>query len=112
MELSILGYKCIKCGTVHYPNRTLCKNCGHNEFAMQALPKTGKLLTFTHLHNLAADFEVPSMKFGIVELDNGNRLTGQMKIDNPQTGMRVQVKIETVRTPGYKTLKGAVFYPA
>ena len=112
MEKSILGYKCLKCGVIHYPNRTLCKKCGHNEFETVPLPKDGKLLTFTHLHNPLVEYEVTFLSLGIVELSNGNRITGQLKIKNPKIGMKVLGKIETVRKTAYQTIEGLVFYPA
>lgn len=109
MELSLLAYKCKKCETLHYPNRAVCKKCAHTEFTVVKLPNTGKLLTFTHLHNPAGDFEIPVLHLGIVELDNGCRVTGQMEIDNPKIGMKVKGEIQTVRTIDYNNYKGIVF---
>ncbi len=110
MERNILGYKCGKCGTVHYPNRTLCRKCGNNEFDPINLPKDGTLLTFTRLYNLAGDFEVADILLGIVELSNGNRLTGQLKIESPKIGMKVKGKVEPVRKSDYRQYFGMVFY--
>lgn len=110
METSILGYKCRKCGHVHYPPRTLCRKCLHNEFDTAPLPKDGKLLTFTIVHTLPPDFDVPNLTLGIVELDNGQRITGQLKIKNPTLGMRVRGKIEVVRREDYNAYRGIVFY--
>jgi len=112
MEKSIIGYKCRKCGTVNYPHRTLCKKCLHTEFDPVALPKTGKLLTFTRLHNLAADFEVADLLLGVVELENGNRILGQLNLRNPKIGMKVKGKIEVVRKSEYRKFEGIVFYEA
>lgn len=110
MELSILGYKCRKCGHLHYPNRTLCRKCLHSHFDSVPLPKEGTLLTFTVLHTLPPDFEVPALTLGLVELDNGNRILGHLKIKEPRIGMRVRGKVENVRTEDYNTYKGIVFY--
>jgi len=110
MERNILGYKCKKCGHVHYPNRTLCRKCAHNEFEPVPLPKNGTLLTFTHLHNPLAEYEVPVISLGIVELENGSRITGQLKIKTPKIGMKVKAKIEQVRKSEYSTYWGMVFY--
>ncbi|RCK79905.1 MAG: conserved protein associated with acetyl-CoA C-acyltransferase [Candidatus Ozemobacter sibiricus] len=110
MERHILGYKCRGCGHVWYPNRAVCQDCRGTEFEPVPLPKTGKLLTFTVLHNLAVDFEVPSLTLGIVELSNGNRITGHLKIDQPKIGMKVTGKVEPVRQVGYHTSYGMVFY--
>ena len=113
MEMNIYGYKCLKCGHVQYPYRTICRSChknNHNEFEIVPLPKKGKLLTFTALYAPPADFEVVSLGLGIVELEDGNRITGQLKIGNPQIGMAVAGKIEVVRRDDYNKYWGIVFY--
>lgn len=119
MEKNILGYKCQKCGTLHYPNHTRCKKCGHTEFVKEAIvyetypmPKKGKLLTFTHLYALPPDFERVRLSLGIVELENGQRLTGQLAIENPKIGMKVEGRVEEVRKMEYSTFQGMVFYAA
>jgi uncharacterized OB-fold protein len=118
MERNILGYKCRKCGHVHYPYRTRCRKCGHVEFEKGSivmdtvpLPKNGKLLTYTQLYALPPDFEAVKLSLGIVELDGGQRITGQLKIAEPKTGMRVRGAVEVVREDGYKKHYGMVFYP-
>ncbi|HAH05209.1 MAG TPA: hypothetical protein DCM05_01590 [Elusimicrobia bacterium] len=111
MQLDILGYQCKKCQTISYPYRTLCRKCGHDAFDPVPLPKKGKLLTFTQLFTLPGDFEVNDITLGIVELENGVRMTAQLKIDAPKMGMAVQGKVEVVRQAGYDKCRGMVFYP-
>ena len=87
MALEIYAYKCKKCGQLHYPFRMVCKKCGKNdffEFDTVPLPKKGKLLTFTTVYNLPPDFNVAKLGLGIVELENGMRITGQLKIPQPE----------------------------
>ena len=117
MQRDILGYKCRKCGFVHYPYRTRCRKCGHVEFERGSivmdpvpLPKNGKLLTYTHAYALPPQFELTHLTLGIVELDGGQRITGQLKIAEPKTGMRVKGKVEVVRKDDYKKDYGMVFY--
>lgn len=115
MELNIYAYKCKRCGHVQYPYRTICRNChenDHNEFDIVPLPKKGKLLTFTRLFNPPSDFETVFLSLGIVELEDGNRITGQLSIENPRIGMSVVNRVEVVRKEGYNTYYGAVFYEA
>ena len=115
MGLNIYAYKCKKCGHVQYPYRTICRNChknDHNEFDIVPLPTTGKLLTYTTLYTLPPDFETVTLALGIVELDDGNRLTGQLKIDKPKMGMKVKGAVEIVRKDDYNEYMGMVFYPA
>jgi uncharacterized OB-fold protein len=116
MNREILGYKCRKCGHVHYPNRYRCRKCGHTEFEAGSiafdpvpLPRTGKLLTFTDVYALPPDFEAVSLRLGMVELDGGQRMTGQLDIPEPRTGMRVRGSVEVVRRDEYQTHFGMVF---
>jgi len=110
MKMDILGYKCKKCGHLHYPGRTLCQKCAFNEFDAFPMPTRGKLLTYTHLFTLPADFTVTNINLGIIELENGQRITGQLKIDNPKMGMKVKGKVDIVRNDDYNDYYGMVFY--
>lgn len=113
--MNIFAYKCKQCGELHYPYRMVCKNCGknkHNEFEPVPLPRKGKLLTYTELYNPPADFAVTKLGLGIVELDNGIRITGQVRVDKPELGMPVCGKVETVRCGDYSEQYGMVFYKA
>ena len=115
MAREIYAYRCRRCGHVHYPYRMVCKSCGeneHNEFDPVPLPKEGTLLTFTELHNLPSDYEVPRLKLGIVELDGGIRITGQLDVTEPRIGMRVKGTVEVVRTESYDSRYGMVFREA
>jgi scaffold protein (connect acetoacetyl-CoA thiolase and HMG-CoA synthase) len=115
MSLEIYAYQCKKCGQLHYPYRMVCKQCGkneHDEFDPVPLPKKGKLLTFTNVYSLPADFSVAKLGLGIVELENGIRMMGQLSIPKPQIGMAVSGKVEVVREGDYSKNYGIVFYPA
>lgn len=115
MKMNIYAYKCKKCGFVQYPYRMVCKNCHkneYNEFEPVPLPKKGKLLTFTELHNPPSDFDIPKITLGIVELEDGNRVTGQLKVDKPEIGMNVEGEVEVVRQDAYEKYMGIVFYKA
>lgn len=113
MEKNIYAYKCKRCGHVQYPYRTICRGChenDHNEFDIVAMSKKGKLLTFTHLYNPPSDFETVFLTLGIVELDDGNRITCQLNISKPKMGMEVVGKVEVVRKDEYHKYYGMVFY--
>ena len=117
MIRDILGYKCRKCGSISYPNHYRCPKCHHTEwrkmdveFDKLPLPKNGTLLTYTHLYALPPDYEQVFLTLGIVELENGNRLTGQLKIEKPKIGMKVKGKVEVVRKTDYDKYYGIVFY--
>ena len=113
MALEIYAYKCKRCGHLHYPYRMVCKKCkenDHNEFDPVPLPKNGKLATFTFVHTLPADFEVAKLGLGIVELENGLKITGQINIPKPKIGMKVTGRVEVVRRDLYDNYLGMVFY--
>lgn len=115
MDREIYAYKCRKCGTLHYPFRMVCRKCGENdffEFDTVPLPKRGKVLTFTFVHALPADFNVAKLGLAIVELENGVRIVGQLHDTDPKLGMKVTGKVEPVRQEDYTTRYGMVFYRA
>lgn len=115
MEKNIYAYKCKRCGKLHYPYRTICKACGkndHNEFDIVPLSKKGKLVTFTHLYTLPPEYEVVRLTLGIVELDDGMKITGQLQIDEPKIGMRVTGEVGTVRKDEYNNYLGMIFHKA
>ena len=115
MPVDIDAYRCKQCGQLHYPFRMVCKKCGNNEvcgFDAVPLPREGKLLTFTTAQNPPPDFNVAKLGLGIVELENGMRITGRLKITNPTLGMPVTGKVEIVREAECRQNCGMVFYPA
>lgn len=115
MEMNIYAYKCKKCGHVQYPYRTLCRNCHQNEhaeFDIVPLAKKGKLVTYTTLYTLPSDFETVTITLGIVELEDGNKMTGQLNIDKPEIGMAVQGEVKIVRRDQYNKYLGMVFSKA
>jgi uncharacterized OB-fold protein len=115
MALEIYAYRCRKCGAVHYPYRMVCRRCrqnAHNEFDPVPLPRRGRLLTFTILHTLPPDFNVAKLGLGIVELEDGLRVTGQLDIAEPKAGMAVQGSVEVVRCGEYEKTHGLVFRKA
>ena len=100
---------------MHYPFRMVCSGCKQNdffEFDTVPLPKSGKLLTFTRVHNLPAQYEVATLGLGIVELENGMRMLGQLEVDEPVIGMPVQGTVEIVRREPYDDYYGMVFRAA
>ena len=115
MAMEIYAYKCRKCGQLHYPYRMVCKKCHaneHDEFDPVPLPRKGKLLTFTRLHTLPGDFNVANILLGIVELENGIRILGQLNIDKPRTGMAVNGTVGVVRQTELRKHLGMIFSEA
>ncbi len=115
MQRRIYGYRCRGCGTLHYPFRMRCKSCGNLEFFEfdpEPLPTTGTLVTFTHVHNLPAEYEVERLGLGVVELEDGTRMVGQLDIEEPTMGMTVRGDVSVVRRETYRDYWGYVFHAA
>jgi uncharacterized OB-fold protein len=115
MERQVLAYRCRSCATLHYPFRMRCKQCGNLEFFEfdpEPLTLHGRLLTFTRVHNLPAEYEVETLGLGVVELDEGVRLTGQLDVAEPAMGMEVTGTVEVVRHETYDDYWGVVFRAA
>jgi uncharacterized OB-fold protein len=115
MSREVYGYRCKRCGALHYPFRMVCRECRQNdmfEFEPEPLPRTGTLLTFTHVHNLPADFAVARLGLGVVELENGIRVLGQLDIEEPTIGMKLRGEVEVVRREAYERRYGMVFRAA
>jgi len=115
MAREIYAYRCRRCETMHYPFRMVCSGCKQNdffEFDTVPLPKSGKLLTFTRVHNLPAQYEVATLGLGIVELENGMRMLGQLEVGKPVIGMPVEGTVEVVRKEPYDDYYGMVFRSA
>ncbi|MFH1729530.1 MAG: OB-fold domain-containing protein [Pseudomonadota bacterium] len=115
MSLNVYAYKCTECGYLNYPYHMICKKCSkgmYDKFEQVPLPKNGKLVTFTKTFALPADFEVEALSLGIVELENGVKVLGQLDIDEPKMGMKVKGEVKTVREDEFKSNQGFVFYKA
>ena len=115
MKREIYAYRCRRCGELHYPYRMVCRKCrenDHNEFDPEPLPREGVLVTHTDLYALPAVFEIRKLGLGIVELSNGVRITGQLRVEDPKIGMKVRGEVEVVRSEMYRDYYGMVFYEA
>lgn len=115
MAREIYAYRCRNCGHLHYPFRMVCRECRQNgffDFDLEPLPKRGRLLTHTRVYNLPAEYEVATLGLGIVELENGMRITGQLDVDDPRIGMEVTGEVDVVRRSAYDDYYGMVFTAA
>jgi len=97
--------RCEGCGKVHYPPRRVCNACQGREFAAVNLRRTGKVLTYTVIRTPDDRFagEAP-FAVGIVELDDGPRLTVQI-VDIPpeevRTGLAVKLEFRRLYAEGH-----------
>lgn len=92
----LMGNKCEKCGAEFFPPVYKCKKCGSDRLTDAEMPRTGKVITHTQLHEPLPGFEeqVP-MHLAVVELDNGTRVLGQV-VDSSEDAVRTGAKAKAV----------------
>ncbi|MBN1477254.1 DNA-binding protein [Candidatus Sumerlaeota bacterium] len=112
MPATVNAAKCKSCGALSYPMHFLCPKCGAREFEPEPIEGEGELLTHTRAYALALDYEQRYLTLGIVQMDSGIRVTGQLAIDEPRMGMRVRATVGTVRVTGGSEISGLIFVPA
>jgi uncharacterized OB-fold protein len=83
-RLRLLAATCSGCGTLFYPQRTRCTQCGGTHFTEAPLSGQGTVFTFTKIARGGAPSEFDdqqtmtgSLAAGIVELAEGPRVIGQ-----------------------------------
>ena len=100
----LLGNRCEVCGTEHFPPAYRCKKCGSEKLEDAEMPRTGKIFTYTILHEPLPGFEDQApFAIAVVELPNGARVLSQI-VDSPadsvRTGAKVHAVIRRVRVDG------------
>jgi uncharacterized OB-fold protein len=96
--------RCRSCHAIAFPRRLLCPNCGGRDAETMSLSGKGKLLTHTVIRVAPEGFEdqVP-YAVGIVELDEGIRVMGQITDCDPETlaiGDRMTSQFRRMREEG------------
>lgn len=104
--------KCTGCGTVHYPPRVACRQCGATDFDTLVLPRDGKIVTFTVVRVPPSGFtEQTPLPIALVELMEGVRVMVQIgDIANPdelEIGMRIRLEFRRISWDGDA---GLIFY--
>ena len=108
--MKLCAYRCDQCGKLTHPKRLVCDVCGGRAFGEEPLEGTAVLLTYTRVHNLPAGIEKPYLDFGIVEFENGVRVTGQLELKNSAyAGMKLETTVGTVRVVDGEEKQGFIF---
>lgn len=96
--------KCKKCQYIAFPGRLICPECGSKEFDTINLSGNGKLATHTIIRTAPEGFtDQAPYAIGIVELDEGVRVMGQIVDCEPETlktGDRVVSKFRRMSEEG------------
>jgi scaffold protein (connect acetoacetyl-CoA thiolase and HMG-CoA synthase) len=100
----LIGSKCSSCGAEFFPPLYKCKKCGSEQVKDKEMPKQGKIMTYTQLHEPLPGFEAQApMYLAVIELDNGARVLAQI-VDSPdesvKTGAMVSATTRRVRVDG------------
>ncbi len=96
--------RCVKCEKVLFPPRLICDKCKGREFRHFNMKRTGKVVTHTIIRTPSDAFsgEAPFV-VGIVEMDDGPRLTTQIvdvPFDEVKIGMPVRLEFRRVLEDG------------
>jgi uncharacterized OB-fold protein len=88
--------RCAPCDLKFFPPRLICPECGNQTLEPAKIADRGGLLTYTIIRVPPSQFKDQApYAVGIVELDDGVKLTGQV-VDCPfeelKTGMRLKLE--------------------
>lgn len=103
--------KCKNCGFIAFPPRLICPRCHSRSFETINLADTGKIVTYTIIRVPPQPFsDQAPYAVGIVDLDDGVRLTGQIvdcAFEDLQIGKRVKIEFRKVYQEGEA---GVIYY--
>ncbi len=103
--------KCKNCGFIAFPPRTICPRCQSRAFETIILADSGKVVSFTIIRVPPQPFsDQAPYAVGIVDLDDGVRLTGQIvdcAFEELKIGMRVKIEFRKVYEEGEA---GVIYY--
>ena len=100
----LIGSRCEECGSEYFPPVYSCRKCGSERIKDKEMPREGKIMTYTHLHEPLPGFEAQSPFYlAVVRLDNGARVLTQI-VDSPEesvkTGARVRATVRRAKVDG------------
>jgi len=85
----LIGSRCKECGAEFFPPVYRCRKCGSENVEDKEMPKSGKILTYTVLHEPLPGFEAQAPFFlAVVELENGGRVLTQI-VDSPDESVKI-----------------------
>ncbi|MGD0477410.1 MAG: Zn-ribbon domain-containing OB-fold protein [Nitrososphaerales archaeon] len=100
----LIGSRCQECGAEFFPPVYMCRRCGSENIEDKEMPKEGKIMTYTQLHEPLPGFETQTPFYlAVVRLDNGARVLSQL-VDSPdesvKTGARVRATVRRAKVDG------------
>jgi len=111
---NLYGSKCGSCGTLDFPPRSVCPQCGRRSVGrMERVKLKGKgtVVSYTVIHEAPAQYEM--MKpyvLAIIQLEEGCRLTSQI-IDVDPAQVKIGMPVEAAfRKLGQEGEAGIIHY--
>ncbi len=96
--------KCKNCDAVFFPPRLICPECKKREFEETKLAEEGKILTYTIIRVPPRQFvDQAPYAVGIIELDDGVKLTGQIvdcDFEDLKIGQKVKLEFRKIFEEG------------
>ncbi len=94
---NLAGNKCKTCGTSFFPARKVCPKCRRKgKLADEAMPRTGKIVSWTQCFSGPTGFEHETPYFiAIIELDNRARLLSQI-VDSDEKKVKTGARVKKV----------------
>jgi hypothetical protein len=90
----LLGTKCVSCGKIHYPRRTVCPSCKSREMEEYQFKGSGKLYSYTIIRSPPEGYEFcKPYAAALIELEEGEIITAQLtdcNFDDLEIGMPVE----------------------
>ncbi|MFH1681507.1 MAG: DNA-binding protein [Candidatus Eisenbacteria bacterium] len=106
VDKNVYAFRCPKCGALYHPAPMVCRKCRNRrdpsvtvypDFEKIPLGGPCRLLTWTRIYALPEGIDRPSLAFGVVEFENGIRAVGQLMVENPENGARLDARPGLVR---------------
>jgi len=107
----LIGSRCAQCGAEFFPPVYRCRKCGSEKVADREMPQTGRILTYTQLHEPLPGFEAQAPFFlAVVKLENGTKVLTQV-VDSPPESVKTGAKVRaTVRRARVNGESGQIIY--
>jgi uncharacterized OB-fold protein len=107
----LIGSRCKDCGDEFFPPVYKCKGCGSEHMVDREMPRNGKIVTYTLLHEPLPGFESQAPFYlAVVRLDNGANILTQI-VDSPEGSVKTGAKVEaTIRRAMVDGDSGQIIY--
>ena len=107
----LVGNRCKKCGREYFPPVYRCRTCGSEQLEDKEMPKEGKIVTYTQLHEPLPGYETQAPFYlAVVELTNGAKVLTQI-VDTPDEDVKSGAKVRaTVRRAMVDGESGQIIY--